>query len=139
MEYSFPKIACASDFFLRTHHFSGDPMHALSVLHKLLARAVPIHATHLDAIIAAVQALTRGANASVTSLGRHIVGSTYDKHKIKRIDRLLSNPHLYHLYFANIQIISFNYSNLTSFSGDRVKYPGWDGLGCAHSRTGLFL
>lgn len=69
-------------------------MHTTSVLHKLLAQSVPIHAIRLNAIMAAVQALTHGATATVTSLGRHLVGSAYDKHKIKRMDRLLSNRHL---------------------------------------------
>jgi len=69
-------------------------MHTTSVLHKLLAQSVPIHAVRLNAIMAAVQALTHGAKATVTSLGRHLAGSTYDKHKIKRMDRLLSNHHL---------------------------------------------
>jgi hypothetical protein len=45
--------------------------------------------------MAAIQALTLGAKARVTSLGRHVTGTAFDKHKIKRMDRLLSNPHLY--------------------------------------------
>jgi len=65
-------------------------MRTTSVLHKLLAQSVPIHAIRLNAAMAAVQALTHGATATVTSLGRHLVGSAYDKHKIKRMDRLLS-------------------------------------------------
>jgi len=43
----------------------------------------------------AVQALTHGAQASITSLGRHLTGSAFDKHKIKRMDRLVANPHLF--------------------------------------------
>lgn len=71
-------------------------MHTVKLLHKLLSRSVPfIHTTRLDAFIAAIQALTRGASASVTSLGRNLTGNSYDKHKIKKIDRLLSNKHLY--------------------------------------------
>ncbi len=52
-------------------------MHTVSVLHKLLARSVPIHAIRLNAAIAAVQALTHGAKATVTSLGRHLAGSAF--------------------------------------------------------------
>ena len=71
-------------------------MHTAKVLHKLLAQSVPsIHAARLNLIIASVQALTRGAHATVTSLGRGLMGKTYDKHKIKRVDRLLSNAQLY--------------------------------------------
>ncbi|WP_321528834.1 IS4 family transposase [Sedimenticola selenatireducens] len=71
-------------------------MHTLSILYKLLAQSVPVHAKRLNAITAAVHALSQGATATVTSLGRHVAGDAYDKHKIKRIDRLLSNPHLFH-------------------------------------------
>ena len=70
-------------------------MRTLSVLRKLIVKAVPIHAIRLNVLMAAVQALTLGAQARVTSLGRHVVGTAFDKHKIKRMDRLLSNPHLY--------------------------------------------
>ena len=70
-------------------------MHTVAVLHKLLLQSVPaMHATRLNTFMAAVQALTQGAKASVTSLGRGLTGRVYDKHKIKRMDRLLSNPHL---------------------------------------------
>ena len=71
-------------------------MHTVKVLHKLLFQSVPsIHATRFDVFMAAVQSLTLGANASVTSMGRGLIGKVYDKHKIKRMDRLLSNSHLY--------------------------------------------
>lgn len=71
-------------------------MHTVAVLHKLLLQSVPaMHATRLNTLMAAVQALTQGAKASVTSLGRGLAGRVYDKHKIKRMDRLLSNQHLY--------------------------------------------
>ncbi len=70
-------------------------MHTVAVLHKLLLQSVPaMHATRLNTLMAAVQTLTQGAKASVTSLGRGLAGSVYDKHKIKRMDRLLSNQHL---------------------------------------------
>jgi hypothetical protein len=39
--------------------------------------------------------LVDGAKATVTSLGRGLTGTAYDKHKIKRIDRLLSNQILH--------------------------------------------
>lgn len=70
-------------------------MHTLSMLRNLIVQVVPIHATRLKALMAAIQALTLGAKARVTSLGRHVTGAAFDKHKIKRMDRLLSNPHLY--------------------------------------------
>ena len=70
-------------------------MHTVKVLHKLLSQSVPsIHTVRLNTFMAAVQALTRGGKATVTSLGRNLIGRVYDKHKIKRMDRLLSNKHL---------------------------------------------
>jgi len=66
------------------------------VLYDLLRHSAPsIHATRLKALLAAVQALTTGAQGTVTSLGRGLIGPAYAKHKIKRIDRLLSNTPLY--------------------------------------------
>ena len=71
-------------------------MHTVKVLHTLLLQSAPaIHNVRLNSVLAAVQALTHGAQACVTSLGRGLTGQVYDKHKIKRIDRLLSNEHLY--------------------------------------------
>ncbi|MFB3059135.1 MAG: IS4 family transposase [Gammaproteobacteria bacterium] len=71
-------------------------MHTVKVLHKLLHQSVPsIHATRLDAVMATVQSVVYGARTTVTSLGRGLTGKAYDKHKIKRVDRLLSNAFLY--------------------------------------------
>ncbi len=71
-------------------------MHTTSVLHNLFSNALPsIHSRSLKAVMVAVDSLARGAKASVTSLGRGLAGETFDKHKIKRMDRLLSNRHLH--------------------------------------------
>lgn len=71
-------------------------MYARILLHKTLAaRCTGIHAARLKTCWLAVQSLTSGAQATVTSLGRGLPGASYDKHKIKRIDRLLSNPLLH--------------------------------------------
>ncbi len=71
-------------------------MHTVKVLHKLLHQSVPsIHARRLDAVMATVQSVVYGARITVTSLGRGLTGKAYDKHKIKRVDRLLSNSFLY--------------------------------------------
>ncbi len=43
----------------------------------------------------AVQAVTQGAQVFITSLGRHLQGNAFDKHKIKRMDRLVANPHVF--------------------------------------------
>lgn len=71
-------------------------MYALPLLHKILRKQCPkIHSTRLSTCLIAVQALTEGAKAYLTSLGRGLPGHAYDKHKIKRMDRLLSNDFLY--------------------------------------------
>jgi len=71
-------------------------MHTVKVLHKYLSQSVPsIHATRLNVFMVAVQSLTHGARACITSMGRGLIGKAYVKHKIKRMDRLLSNKHLY--------------------------------------------
>lgn len=71
-------------------------MYAIPLLHKTLSKhCSDIHAARMNVCYLAVQSLVEGAKATVTSLGRGLSGTTYDKHKIKRIDRLLSNPFLH--------------------------------------------
>lgn len=71
-------------------------MYATSLLHKTLSgRCLDIHAARMNVCYLAVQSLVEGAKANVTSLGRGLSGTAYDKHKIKRIDRLLSNKALH--------------------------------------------
>ncbi len=92
-------------------------MHTTLVLHKLLRNALPsIHSERLKAVMMSVDSLARGAKATVTSLGRGLAGNTYDKHKIKRMDRLLSNKHL------NLERFSI-YSTLTGTLVDGLPEP----------------
>lgn len=88
-------------------------MHTAKVLHKLLVKSVPfIHSVRLTAFVAIVEALAHCSHATVTSLGRGILGKAYDKHKIKRVDRLLSNHHLFNeslsIYTALTQLLVKN-------------------------------
>src|SRR5262245_61683702 len=53
-----------------------------------------IHVVRVTAGMAAVQGLARVGRLSLTAIGRGIGGKTRPKHSIKRMDRLLSNPHL---------------------------------------------
>ena len=70
-------------------------MSIIALLHNLLKEALPsIHATRLQALMAAVEAGLSGASVSITTLGRALSGSAYIKHKIKRVDRLAGNRHL---------------------------------------------
>jgi len=64
-----------------------------------------VHASRLTAVLAVVNAIVSARRLSVTSIGRAIEGSTFPKHSIKRVDRLLSNPRMWmdrHKYFNGL-------------------------------------
>jgi len=70
-------------------------MSIIALLHNLMKEKLPsIHATRLQALMAAVEAGLSGASESITALGRALPGPAYIKHKIKRMDRLAGNHHL---------------------------------------------
>ena len=70
-------------------------MVALSIVRELLNSATPqMHASRREAVVAMVSSALDGATLTVTSLGRGITGDAFEKHRIKRADRLLSNRHL---------------------------------------------
>jgi len=72
-------------------------MQALRLLHKSLAQALPqMHLTRLRALMASVEGLLRGRELWLSQLGRHLPGRAKEKHKIKRVDRLLGNANLQH-------------------------------------------
>ena len=71
-------------------------MHAVKLLQKMLSNALPeMHSTRLNALLAGVESLLRGRELWLTGLGRHLSGKVLEKHKIKRMDRLLANPRLH--------------------------------------------
>jgi hypothetical protein len=70
-------------------------MSIIVLLHNLLKDRLPnLHATRLQALMAAIEAGLTGASLAITTLGRAVSGPTFIKHKIKRIDRLVGNRHL---------------------------------------------
>lgn len=70
-------------------------MHAQAIVTKILNARVPaMHARRRQALCAAVASVLRGQCLAVTALGRGLSGETDEKHRIKRADRVLSNPHL---------------------------------------------
>lgn len=70
-------------------------MYAQRILRELLNHATPqMHATRCAAVVALVSSALAGATLAVTSLGRGLGGKAYEKHRIKRADRLMSNAHL---------------------------------------------
>lgn len=85
-------------------------MSIIAQLHNLLKEKLPsIHATRLQALMAAVEAGLSGAFVSITALGQALSGPAYIKHKIKRLDRLIGNRHLkserMDLYGAMAQVL----------------------------------
>lgn len=71
-------------------------MHALAILHRILASSFPeIHAKRLTSLLAAVEAVVTGSHLTLSDLGRGLLSSTTVKHNTKRIDRLLGNRALH--------------------------------------------
>ncbi|WP_217909064.1 IS4 family transposase [Marinomonas primoryensis] len=54
-----------------------------------------MHKTRRKALSACVLSLAQGNLCTVTNIGRGIQSKAYEKHRIKRSDRLLSNPNLH--------------------------------------------
>ncbi|WP_232380254.1 hypothetical protein [Alteromonas macleodii] len=70
-------------------------MNALSIVNKVISLvSYNMHKSRLNAVTACVKSLLSGSAATVTSIGRGIDTKAYEKHRIKRADRLLSNSHL---------------------------------------------
>lgn len=70
-------------------------MNATTILTKILPLVSPnMHKTRRKALSACVLSLAQGNLCTVTSIGRGIQSKAYEKHRIKRSDRLLSNPNL---------------------------------------------
>ncbi|MCU7961408.1 IS4 family transposase [Shewanella sp. SW32] len=80
-------------------------MQVLTILHQSLYQHCPeIHQKRLNTLMVACRALINADCLTLTHLGRHIDGtSTHTKHSIKRMDRLLGNPHLHHERMAVYQ------------------------------------
>lgn len=70
-------------------------MHATQLLdNELYVHCQAIHKTRWAALMATVTALIHGKKLSVTGLGRALQSDAYEKHNIKRADRLIGNPNL---------------------------------------------
>lgn len=71
-------------------------MHASRLLRKILVQGELVgHVNRVEALLKPVQSLLDGARLSVTTLGRAMAGRAYEKHRIKRVDALLSNELLH--------------------------------------------
>lgn len=70
-------------------------MPARSLCRKFLKNILePLHLYRQKALIDATSAVINGASLTLTSIGRHLTGTASVKNKIKRVDRMLGNPHL---------------------------------------------
>lgn len=70
-------------------------MNATAILNKILPIVSPnMHKSRLKALSACVLSLAEGSFCSVTNIGRGIQSKAFEKHRIKRSDRLLSNHSL---------------------------------------------
>lgn len=54
-----------------------------------------IHSTRLQAVLDVATGLQKSQNLSLTAIGRQLSGDTSIKHRVKKVDRLLANRHLY--------------------------------------------
>ena len=70
-------------------------MHATQVLDTHLQKMCQgIHTARWKALMSTVSALIQGKKLSVTGLGRSMQGKAYEKHQIKKADRLIGNAYL---------------------------------------------
>ena len=70
-------------------------MQAKTIVSKTLTQILPVmHAVRREALYAAVRSGLTGNAVAVTSLGRGVCSVSAEKHRIKPMDRVLSNTHL---------------------------------------------
>lgn len=70
-------------------------MPARSLCRKFLKNILePLHLYRQNSLIEATSAVINVSSLTLTSIGRHLTGTASVKNKIKRVDRLLGNPHL---------------------------------------------
>lgn len=71
-------------------------MHGMELLHRLALQWCPdMHSYRRAGVLASVEAVVRGERLTLTGVGRELSGQASEKHKVKRIDRLLGNRHLH--------------------------------------------
>ncbi|MEQ3659278.1 MAG: IS4 family transposase [Glaciecola sp.] len=85
----------SGDQINRQTSLKTNTMNERAILKNLLSIVTPrMHKVRRQALQECTNSLLNGAHASVTSIGRGIDSSSFEKHKIKRADRLLSNKSL---------------------------------------------
>ncbi len=106
-------------------------MQAASFLHKFVSPALSIiHKTRREALIDSTDSLLNHGQLALTALGRHMRGAAKVKHKIKRVDRLLSNEHLYEEQFNIYRALS---KNILTHLKEVIIIIDWSGC-CSQER-----
>ncbi len=95
----------------------GNTMNAKQVLSKCLSIVTPtMHKMRRLSLFFAIESSMNGGSLSVTGLGRNISSKAKEKHQIKRVDRLCSNPKLH-------QEIDFIYASMAFLLAGRLHRP----------------
>lgn len=69
-------------------------MHVLKLLHKKLSASAAIHKKRLNRLLLCSESVAKGAQLTLTEIGQGTQGAAFAKHKIKAVQRLLTNTHL---------------------------------------------
>ncbi|MEP1445561.1 MAG: hypothetical protein ABJK37_05510 [Paraglaciecola sp.] len=90
-------------------------MNEVVILKKFLTAVTPkMHKVRRASLTSCVSSLLNGATASVTCMGRGISSAAYEKHRIKRADRLLSNKHIVNEQLSIYRAIYTQYASASS-------------------------
>ena len=88
-------MTSGDQIYRQTNLNQGDAMNATTILNKIMTLvSFKMHKGRKEALLACIQSVLKGSSITVTEIGRGITNKAYEKHRIKRADRLLSNPHL---------------------------------------------
>lgn len=70
-------------------------MKVQTIVTRLIERFTPnMHVMRRRALSACISSILNGSSSTVTRIGRGIDGPAYEKHRIKRADRLCTNPNM---------------------------------------------
>ncbi|MGD8119272.1 IS4 family transposase [Vibrio sp. TRT 29B02] len=122
--------------FITTINMSSprNVMNVKSIVSNFLNAVLgSMHKTRARAFGACVESVLSGNALYVTSIGRGIVTQAYEKHAIKRADRLLSNSHLYE---SRLLVYKRMTTLLTSHLTQPVIHVDWSDL---NKQKTLFL
>lgn len=91
-------------------------MTGITLLHEHLSKHCPeIHSNRLQSVMDVAAALQSSQNLSLTAIGRHLESESDIKHKIKKVDRLIGNRHLY-------EEVSELYSGMSNYLFQYICY-----------------